>query len=296
LLMLVVGYRSFDRSRYRIAETFARAVLDSLPPGAHLIATDDNVLFVLIYLRLVEGLRPDVNLILQGVGKADLPPLRFNPDDDPLYFTHHPNWDLPTLEIVPEGVVYRARRRGADLPPVEIPIDGIEGELDPRVPKDYLTQNLLGHYHYTVGFTFEQRDWPRARAAFARAAAAASENDVLFYNLGLVFARNGLYEEAKVAFRRSAEINPRHLASLSKPRAVDKLAQTEAELARIARIEAEIDRKLAGRTDDAAEPAPPARGSAARHMRVAAELDARGERLAARGHRLRALDTAPRSP
>ena len=30
-----------------------------------------NILFVLIYLTMVEGVRPDVNLILQGVGGAD---------------------------------------------------------------------------------------------------------------------------------------------------------------------------------------------------------------------------------
>ena len=35
-------------------------MLAPLPPGAHLAATDDNVLFALMYLHLVEGRRPDV--------------------------------------------------------------------------------------------------------------------------------------------------------------------------------------------------------------------------------------------
>ena len=39
------------------------------------------MLFVLMYLNLGEGLRPDVDLILEGVGGANLPPLSFNPDD-----------------------------------------------------------------------------------------------------------------------------------------------------------------------------------------------------------------------
>jgi hypothetical protein len=196
-----VAHRAeFDRSHYRIAEDFAYAVLDSMPPGAHLIATDDNVLFVLIYLHLVENRRPDVDLILQGVGKADLPPLRFDPDEDPLFFTHHPNWDLPELEIVPNGVVYRAWRRGRPWPEPFVPRTTLAGEDDARVPKDYLTQNLIGHFHYTLGFTFEQRDWKRACEEFRKAAQASPENDVLFYNLGLVYVRNGFYDEALAAF------------------------------------------------------------------------------------------------
>jgi hypothetical protein len=92
-------------------------VLRSLPPGAHLIATDDNILFVLMYLHLVEGHRPDIDLILQGVGDADLPPLRFNPETDPVFFTHHPNWNLPQLDVVPRGIVFQAWRRDATAPP-----------------------------------------------------------------------------------------------------------------------------------------------------------------------------------
>ncbi|MEE8312409.1 MAG: DUF2723 domain-containing protein [Candidatus Binatia bacterium] len=283
--LLATGYRQFDRSEYRIAEDFAYAVLESLPPGAHLIATDDNVLFVLIYLHLVEGRRPDIHLILQGVGKTDLPPLRFDPDNEPLFFTHHPNWDLPSLEIVPVGVLYRASRRGQDWPAPTIPRREIAGEYDDRVPKDYLTQNLLGHFHYTLGFTYEHRDWPRARRQFALAAEAAPNNDVLFYNLGLVFARNGLYEEALTAFLRSDEINPRHIASLTRPRASKKIEQARAELERVAAIEAELA-GISGPTTGA---------DAAYHERLARLLEERGEPLAAHGHRLRAAELRPDS-
>lgn len=224
IAMLAAGWSRVDRSRYRVAEDFAGRVLDAMPPGAHLIASDDNVLFVLMYLQLVEGRRPDVDLVMQGVD-APLRPLRFDPDDDALYFTHHPNWQQPGLDIVPEGLVLRARRAGAPRPAVVVDERPLDGENDPRVPKDDLTQNLIGHFHYMQGLTAEQGDWPRAQAAFRRAAAAAPDNDVLFYNLGLVYRRRGLRDEAIAAFRRSAAINPRHLASQSRPRATDRLAE-----------------------------------------------------------------------
>jgi tetratricopeptide (TPR) repeat protein len=281
-ILLATGWPAFDRSRYRIAEDFSAAVLRSLPPGAHLIATDDNILFVLMYLHLVEGRRPDVDLILQGVGEADLPPLRFNPDVEPLFFTHHPNWRLPTLEIVPLGIVFRALRAGQPPPPPTLPALELDGERDPRVPKDYLTQNLIGHFHYMLGETFAERDWLRARREFAAAAAASPDNDVLFYNLGLIFRGDGLLADAQAAFERSHAINPRPLASMTRSLAAERLVELAAEEHRLAELEGALQKK-AGL--DTAEPR-----TAAEHRRLASLLEAAGETAAARGHRLRALE------
>ena len=36
LLALVLGWRQFDRSRYRVAEDFSRTLLATLPPGAEI--------------------------------------------------------------------------------------------------------------------------------------------------------------------------------------------------------------------------------------------------------------------
>lgn len=288
IFLLATGWKSHDRSRYRIAEEYSKAVLRTLPPGASLIATDDNILFVLIYLTMVEHERPDVNLILQGVGEADLPPLRFNPDREPLFFTHHPNWSLPALDIVPIGLVFQAWRSNRPPPEPNVTLWELPGENDPRVPKDYLTQNLIGYLHYMLGFTFERRDWIRAQREFAAAAAASPHNDVLFYNLGLIYQRNGLFGEAIEAFGRAQAINPRHLASQSRPRAADRIVELQAEVHRIDAIE----RALLNRDSTLRDTTP---GTAAYHLRMAELLAAAGEPTAARGHRLRA-ETTLRGP
>jgi tetratricopeptide (TPR) repeat protein len=274
---LVLHWREFDRSRYRIADDFSRKLLQTLPPGAHLSASDDNILFVLIYLRLVEGLRPDVDLILQGVGGADLPPLRFNPDSEGLYFTHHPNWDTPKLRLVPVGLVFRVMRAGAEPPPAIVPSSPLEGADDPSVPKDYLTQNLIGQWHYMLGCTFERGDWPRAFAEYQTAARVAPDNDVLFYNLGLIYSGHGLMSEALAAFERSDAINPRAIASHEKVRALTKVELLRAEVERLRAIE---DRLSAG--------LPPV-GTVEYHRALAERLRSVGEEQAANGHRLRAL-------
>jgi tetratricopeptide (TPR) repeat protein len=279
-LALVMNWSSFDRSRYRIAEDFSRTLLETLPPGAHLSATDDNILFVLIYLHFVERLRPDVDLILEGVGEADLSPLKFNPDTDPLFFTHHPNWSIQGLEIVPVGLVFQTVRPGRPgLSPVVSKTE-LEGEHDPRVPKDYLTQNLIGQFHFMLGSTFEARDWARAAKELEAAQKAAPDNDVLFYNLGLIYRRNGLFDEALAAFERSQEINPRHLASKDRVRAEDRVLEVSAELERLTKIEGSLT----------LEPGT-AKGTVAYHARMAQLLNERGETLAARGHWLRAAQS-----
>jgi len=228
LSLLVSGWQRFDRSNYRIADDFSSTLLAGIPPGASLAATDDNILFVLIYLTMVEGRRPDINLILQGVGGAALPPLRFDPQREPLFFTHHPNWDHPQLELVPVGLAFRVWPRGAPPPePVPLP-DALPGADDPRVPKDYLTQNLIGQYDFMLAFNFEKRDWPRAARHLERAMRAAPDNDVLFYNVGLIYERNGLLAEALQAFTRSAEINPRQIPGSRNASASERIARLRA--------------------------------------------------------------------
>jgi len=280
LAMFLTGWQRFDRSDFRIADDFSRSLLATLPPGAHLAASDDNVLFVLTYLHLVEGLRPDVDLILQGVGDADLGALRFDPDKDPLFFTHHPNWEFAGLEVLPVGLVFRTVRAGAPRPEPMLPAGELDGAWDSAVPKDYLAQNLVGHYHYMLGVTHESRDWPRAQREFVRAMEAAPDNDVLFYNLGLIYRRNGMLRRSLAAFERSAALNPRHIASSNPVRPPDRVAEVESALEELAVLEQALRREAS--LEDG--------GTVSDHRAMAELLAAQGENLAAHGRRLMAQE------
>jgi tetratricopeptide (TPR) repeat protein len=279
LAALLLRYAEFDRSRYRIADDFSRTLLAQVPPGAHLIASDDNILFVLMYLRFVEGLRPDVDLILEGVADAQPPALRFNPDTDPLFLTHHPNWSIRGLELVPVGLVFRTVREGRPWPPPAVLKRLLEGEDDPRVPQDYLTQNLIGHFHYMLGMSLESWSWPQAAREYEKAQQASPGNDVLFFNLGLIYRRAGLLEECLRAFERSQAINPRHIASRDRARASDRAAEVRAELAAVNAAERELAPRLA---------AVAAPGTPAWHRALADLLEGRGLTRPARGHLRRA--------
>lgn len=273
-LLLAGGWGQFDRSRYRIAEDFSRALLARLPPGAALQAADDNVLFPLLYLTLVDGYRSDVRV---GVlGSVPLPDAAaFDPHATPVFFTHVPAVDDARLAVVPTGLAYRLWR--ADLPPpvLELPAEALPGESDPRVPKDDLTRHLVGAYHFALAVALEHLDWPRAEAHLRRAAAAAPDDDVLLVSIALLYLRNGLYAESVPPLERAARINPRLLAG-SDLSPTDLLAQARAERDRLAAVEAAL----------APSGAPP--GAGALHQHLARALSQRGEILAARGHALRA--------
>jgi tetratricopeptide (TPR) repeat protein len=113
---------------------------------------------------------------------------------------------------------------------------------------------------------------------------SAPHNDVLFFNLGLIFGSAGLYDEAIAAFRRSSEISPRPVLGPVRLKASDRIPAIEAEQRRVAALEADLARD--GRLEGTAP------GSIEWHRRLADLLDIRGERAAARGHELRALEAA----
>ncbi len=57
------NHRACDLSRNRFTETFARDLLEPLPPGAILLTNGDNDTFPLWYLQQAEGVRRDVRVI-----------------------------------------------------------------------------------------------------------------------------------------------------------------------------------------------------------------------------------------
>ena len=133
-----------------------------------------------------------------------------------------------------------------------------------------------------LGVTLQRGDWLAARQQYEAAMAAAPDNDVLFFNLGLVFREVGLLDEAIAAFQRADSINPRRIFGYTGRSAADRVADLTSERARIGRVEAELagDTSLAQLTPDTRE----------YDVRMAMLLDARGERVAAQARRLRSLE------
>jgi 4-amino-4-deoxy-L-arabinose transferase-like glycosyltransferase len=61
---LLTNYRRIDQSGNRIARIYAEDVFATIEPGTILLASGDGLSLPLLYLHLVEQIRPDVNLVL----------------------------------------------------------------------------------------------------------------------------------------------------------------------------------------------------------------------------------------
>lgn len=283
-VMLAGGWHEADRSRHTYAADYARSVLDSLPPGAKLLANDDNVLFALLYLRYVEGMRPDVELFAEGVSQRR-PDLFFDPDADQIFFAQPSTWRVEGLEFVPRGVVVQAVRAGTPWPE-PIDVGAIAREGDASVHRDFLTRTLLAHGWFMQGWTWEARDWSRADEALRRARDVAPDYPLTLYNASLIYARNGFYDEAIDLLRQAGAVDPRGLlgpaGSGEQPGRVvpsSEERRVTAERERIRALEARISAAIGGEIEP---------GSAEWHRVLSRRFAELGELAPARYHQIQA--------
>jgi hypothetical protein len=162
LLLLLAAWRDHDRSRYRIAEAFGDAVLASLPPNAHLAATDDNVLFTLMYLHLAEGRRPDVDLILQGIGGPGPPPLRVSTPTRTGCSSRTIRTGGRPRSTSSGGTRLPRAARGASVA-AAVARSTSSPARTTRECRRTTSPGLIAQLHYMLGFTYPRADWRQAR-------------------------------------------------------------------------------------------------------------------------------------
>ena len=207
-LALGLGYPRADRSADSWAHDFGVRLLENLEPGAILFSEEDNVVFPLSYLHHVEGLRPDVELVMQGINQLDS--LAIQPDRRPTYFTHPRGLATAALELAPDGLVFRLLPAGTEFSgrswqsAALASFDAVDGPGQDR----YLDRSLVGNYYFLKALNLEQRDPAAAMAAVQRLRAVSFDNAVNQVNAGLLFERNLHFEQAFDAFDAAAAIDP----------------------------------------------------------------------------------------
>jgi len=205
-LALVLHYRDADRSGIGLAREFNETILRHVEEGATVFAEGDNVLFPLIYLHHVEGVRPDVTLVLQGIN--ELSNMVIDPDNRPIYFTHHHNLGARELTLVPEGLLYRLVRKDSAFMGRSWDQWAIPSYEETKGPGRlrYLDRNLVGDYLFMKAINHES-DRQRATRILEQAMAVDFDNTKTFLNAGLIFERNLQFEEALAAYRRALHID-----------------------------------------------------------------------------------------
>lgn len=243
-----------DRSRFTAADAYNRRVLQRMPPNGVLIADGDNQLFPLSYLHHVEGLRPDVKLVLQGINV--LSSMAIKPDVEPVYFTHFFDLHADPLALYAEGLIYHLRTPEMPAPEVrwaEWAVPELE-DWAAQGPLDFLGRSLVGDYQLMKAVHYERRHAQAAQEAARATLAVAYDNPVNVVNAALVLERLGLLREAAAAYERGLLLDDRNalaLRHLSEVRR--KLALTGTPEQVRARIADSAERFRTGALEDAAK-------------------------------------------
>ena len=218
VLALATGWQRADRSSDTWARDYAERLLKGLEPGALLFAEEDNVLFPLSYLHHVEGLRPDVELVMQGINRLDEMPI--HPDRRPIYLTHPRDLGRPALATHPDGLAFRLLPTGvgfAGRPWTQVELDSFEAIREPGSLR-YLDRCLAGNYYFAKALNLETIDPAGSLEAIRRLERISFDNDVNLVNAGLMHERSGRLDDARADFERAAAIEPRNDLAVTRAR------------------------------------------------------------------------------
>lgn len=278
VVMLTANYARNDRSENYLADEINRMILDNLPQNATLVAQGDNILFPITYFHYIKGMRPDMKLF--ELGMNELPPFEFNPRTDPTFFTHYNDFGIADLRFVPYGLVYQVATPDMLVPHFE---DWSQFELTNLTAKpvyfDYLCRCLAGDYYFMIAANLHRKSFEDALPFYLKAVEMAYDNDVIHYNLGLVFEREGYYKEAIEQFKRVRQIDKKN---------ENALRHIEADTQQLDQIRRQYlsDRYDANKLDDAF----------AQDMANMERFFRKGDIVAAQKYAKRALDANPAMP
>ncbi|MBL7647470.1 MAG: DUF2723 domain-containing protein [Candidatus Hydrogenedentes bacterium] len=237
-LLLSLGLHSVQSKRnYTYAEDYARNILATLPADAIYVPGADHQAFPVMYLQVVEGLRPDVTLLrkygyfdlesVPGLAEANpatwgaLPRRRYEPEilgwllehtDRPIVLSRQVPVKGFDANFAPLGLLVQALRPGETAVPGKT-----LAQLEWRhpLPEAPVAEYSLSLFQYDVAFAKAQEHFAagREQEALAEVEAAATfghrEPEIL-NNLGVLCGRYGAWDRAEAFFREVLEKHPEH--------------------------------------------------------------------------------------
>jgi hypothetical protein len=207
-LVLANNWKANDRSRDTLARDFGMDLLASAPPGAGLFFVHDEPLFSCLYLKVVEGLRPDLHIIESSFfgyqGQAVSAVISDVPPNDALrkYYPY-----LRGAQAVPWGLAYRlVRDPGPLLPgmffdgPLRDPLP--DAALDPPSRKVHAAYAC---YHARLGAErFLAGEIKTAEREWALSEKLKGDDAYAHYVLALMYRRCGLNPDRQKSLLQTA--------------------------------------------------------------------------------------------
>lgn len=237
-LIASLALHSFHSKRhYTYAEDYARNILATLPENAIYVPGADHQAFPVMYLQVVEGLRPDVTLLrkygyldlysVPGLSEANpdtwerFPKRRYEPEilgwllnntDRPLVLSRQVPIKGFDAEFAPLGLLVQALRTGESATPGRT-LDQLEWRRP--LPEQPVSEYSLSLFQYDVAFAKAQEYFASGQTDDAlvqveTAAEFGHREPEILNNLGVLCGRHGAYDAAEALFREVLAQHPGH--------------------------------------------------------------------------------------
>ncbi|MCL5269578.1 MAG: DUF2723 domain-containing protein, partial [bacterium] len=218
-------WRANDRGRDWLARRFAVDLLNSIPRGGGLLALTDEGTFPVVYMQVVEGARPDVQIISDMFGWHGQPisSVFCEVPVEPHMIPHLPPAFRRDLVSVPHGLGFLLRLPTAGLDAswnALQPLPAVHWPAPPRPGFDPFTQYVRGLYAgYAARLGARELAAGRREAgeqALVRAAEFKGDDPYANWLLAVVYGRFGLRpEEVRPLLRRALTLYDRQIDAVT---------------------------------------------------------------------------------
>lgn len=234
----IANYARCDKSDYYFARDYATNLFETMEKDAIYFGTPDHSIFPLVYLQVVEGIRPDITIANKygypdPVLYADMPEViksRFDrfPNElersrilnwvvrhtsRPVYFARMQSFGaVPGKKVASEGLLYKV----VNMPEARTPVPWNGWDtytwhtLDVAdTHGDWTADLILYDYHFARGrWYLEQGQTDEGIRSFECALACAGEDKEWLNDVANACAEYGLYEAAVTYFQRALAMEP----------------------------------------------------------------------------------------
>lgn len=233
IVPLIHNYQDNNYRNYWVAYDHANNILQSMLPNALIIPSGDHNTFPLIYMTMVEGLRPDVTIAdkygyiepelykeMPGLeGRKPSSPAERREIEEwiirhahrPVYYTVKRESVVSNASMIPVGVVYHLlpEDKFLDQDSFWEKIHYRNLTQDCATNTDYGSDNILSDYEFFHGLqSLRKNQQYDALIHFARSADYGTGIKEIFNNIGCALAEHGLIDNAIDYYNQACDISP----------------------------------------------------------------------------------------
>ncbi len=224
------NYKRVDKRGNFLFYDMAKAAFETAEPNAVIFLDGEWLTFPMIYLRVVEGIRPDVTLydrnnnVFESFYRFSTLDLETALDDrdiqedefiskaeHPVYFTKFRQLKRAGgAALAPEGLLYRAVKEGRKAKVEERFSEyQIRNLNEARLERDPASMRLLAHYYFLRGEGFlHDKNQAKGLEALRKGESLLVEMYAQYDVLAYIYYRYGRFEDAMRIFEKEIDLFP----------------------------------------------------------------------------------------